>query len=227
MNEFKGLIIDSIDYKEKSKIVYLYTPYGKESILVKAGKAYKAGNLGMITTLNEVSYVKSKAKLPVMIEYHVLNSYFEITSSIEKIKAISIILEIIKNIPIDSNHLRCYDFIIKTLNDLKNNSNTKKVLSLFLIKMLYIYGVNPSLKECVNCHNKDNLVFFDIQRGGALCFNCTLNNTKEKLDIWTEYYYDKKDINDYTDIDFDKLLKDIGSYYNIHLSINIEKHLGA
>ena len=34
MNEFKGLIIDSIDYKEKSKIVYLYTPYGKESILV-------------------------------------------------------------------------------------------------------------------------------------------------------------------------------------------------
>ena len=69
------------------KIVYLYTPYGKESILVKAGKAYKAGNLGMITTLNEVSYVKSKAKLPVMIEYHVLNSYFEITSSIEKIKA--------------------------------------------------------------------------------------------------------------------------------------------
>ena len=46
MNEFKGLIIASIDYKEKSKIIYLYTPLGKESVLVKAGKAYKAGNLG-------------------------------------------------------------------------------------------------------------------------------------------------------------------------------------
>ena len=112
MNEFKGLIIDSIDYKEKSKIVYLYTPYGKESILVKAGKAYKAGNLGMITTLNEVSYVKSKAKLPVMIEYHILNSFFNLTNSIKKIEALKIIIELIKNIPDDTNHERCYNFII-------------------------------------------------------------------------------------------------------------------
>lgn len=222
MNEFKGLIIDSIDYKEKSKIVYLYTPYGKESILVKAGKAYKAGNLGMITTLNEVSFVKSKAKLPTMIEYHILNSYFEITSSIEKIKAISIILEIIKNIPIDTNHERCYNFIISTLNDLKNNSNTDKILSIFLIKMLYPFGVNPSLKECVNCYNKSNLVFLDIARGGALCSNCTVNNTKEKLDIWKEYYYEKKKIEEYSDVDFKKLLKDISLYYNIHLSIDLK-----
>ncbi len=227
MNEFKGLIIDSIDYKEKSKIIYLYTPYGKESILVKAGKAYKAGNLGMITTLNEVSYVKSKAKLPVMIEYHILNSFFDITSSIEKIEAVSIILEIIKNIPDDTNHERCYNFIINTLNDLKNYPNTKKVLSLFLIKMLYVYGVNPSLKECVNCHNKANLVFLDIYRGGALCSSCTVNNTLDKLNIWNEYYYEKKKIEDYSDVDFKLLLKDIASYYSIHLSINIEKHLGA
>ena len=227
MNEFKGLIIDSIDYKEKSKIIYLYTPLGKESILVKAGKAYKAGNLGMITTLNEVAYVKSKANLPVMIEYHILNSYFDITESIEKIKAVSLIIEIIKNIPEDTNHERCYNFIINTLNDLKNNNNTLKVLSIFLIKMLYVYGVNPSLKECVNCHNKSNLINIDLLRGGALCSNCTLNNNIDKLNIWNEYYYEKKKIEEYSDVDFKLLLNDIKTYYNIHLSINIEKYLGA
>ena len=221
MNEFKGLIIDSIDYKEKSKIIYLYTPYGKESILVKAGKAYKAGNLGMITTLNEVSYVKSKAKLPVMIEYHILNSYFNLTNSIKKIEALKIIIELIKNIPDDTNHERCYNFIINILNDLNNYDNSDKVLSLFLIKMLYTFGINPSLKECVNCHNKNNLVFIDILRGGALCSNCTVNNNIEKFKIWNEYYYEKKKIEEYNDVDFKLLLNDLKTYYNIHLSINL------
>lgn len=224
MNEFKGLIIDSIDYKEKSKIIYLYTPLGKESILVKAGKAYKAGNLGMITTLNEVAYVKSKANLPVMIEYHILNSYFDITESIKKIEAVSLIIEIIKNIPEDSNHKRCYDFIINILNDLKTSDNILKILCIFLIKMLYIYGVNPQLKECVNCHNKNNLIYFDILRGGALCSNCSLNNTIDKLNIWNEYYYEKKELKEYSDVDFKMLFKDIKTYYNLHLSINLDKY---
>ena len=224
MNEFKGLIIDSIDYKEKSKIIYLYTPLGKESVLVKAGKAYKAGNLGMITTLNEVSYVKSKAKLPSMIEYNILNSYFDLTNSLDKIKASSIIIEIINNIPEDTNHERCYNFIINTLNDLKKYDNPKKVLSIFLIKMLYVFGINPSLKECVICHRKTDLVFLDLLRGGALCSSCTVNNNKEKLDLWIEYYYEKKELEEYQNVDFDLLLKDIALYYNNHLSIEIFKN---
>ncbi len=221
MNEFKGLVISSIDYKEKSKIIYLYTPLGFDSILVKSGKAYKSGNLGIITTLNEVSYIKSKAKLSTMIEYNILNSYFDLTKSIKKMDSIKTIINVIKNIPLDTFHERCYNFIINTLNNLKKYDDEDKILSIFLIKMLYVYGINPSLKECIICNSKSNLVFLDLNKGGAICSNCTINNNLDKLKIWNEYYYEKKEIEKYSDFDFEQLLKDIKLYYNIHLSINL------
>ena len=43
MNE--GIIYKIIDYKEKSSLVYLYTKYGLDSILVRGAKSYKSGNI--------------------------------------------------------------------------------------------------------------------------------------------------------------------------------------
>ena len=66
----KGIVIGSIDYKEKSKIVYLYTPNGKESVLAGGAKSIKGGMLGFTNTLNYVEYVKTQSNLPKLVEYN-------------------------------------------------------------------------------------------------------------------------------------------------------------
>jgi len=71
MNEIKGLVISSIDYKEKSKVVYLYTPNGHDSVKAYQSKDFKKGLLGFTTTLNEVSYVKTNSKFSTLMEYSV------------------------------------------------------------------------------------------------------------------------------------------------------------
>ena len=88
--------------------------------------------------------------------------------------------------------------------------------------MLWVFGINPNLKTCNVCGNTNNLVTFLIKDAVALCDKCSTSNQKYK--IWNEYYFEKKDIDKYTDIDFDELLNDIYLYYKYHSHINLKKY---
>lgn len=219
MNEVQGLIISSIDYKEKSKIVYLYTPNGHDSVRASRSKDISSGLLGFTTTLNEVMYVKSNAKFPTVIEYRILDSYFSLTESVSKIQAVRILLEVIRHIPQDSDHSRIYPFVMQTLRDLKEQE-AGRVLSVFLIKMLYVFGVTPNLKYCLTC-GREGLVFFSIPEGGGYCQTCCQKENGSLLRLWREYYYEKKPITEYTEADYPRLLEGIFRYYAIHVHLQL------
>lgn len=221
MNEIHGLVISSIDYKEKSKIVYLYTPYGHDSIKANHSKDLSKGLLGFTTTLNEVNYIKSSAKFPTLIEYNLVKSNFSLISSIDKISVIGVIIKIIQNIPNDTDHFKVFNFILDTINSL-NTCNPKKVLAIFLIKMTYVFGVNPVLGHCINCGNTQNLFSFSISLGTVLCRSCSTNSNSNYLEIWKEYYQDKKGFDEYSNVDFDELLFDILKYYQMHVNIDLK-----
>lgn len=219
MNEIKGLVISSIDYKEKSKIVYLYTPYGHDSVKANHSKDLSKGLLAFTTTLNEVIYIKSNSKFPTLLEYNLVKTNFDLISTINNISIIGIILKIVQNIPSDSNHERVYSFLIETINNLYKY-NPKKVLSIFLIKMTYVFGVNPILTYCNNCGNTDYISFFSVDFGASFCKTC--DSRTNDYQIWREYYQEKKDISDYADTDFDDLLNNIKRYYQIHVNLNLK-----
>ncbi len=217
--KLEGIVISSIDYKESSKIVNLYTPIGMIGVVAKGALNPKKGMLGFITTGNIVSFVTTDTKTNSLIEYSIIKSMYNINESVDLIKAFSVLIDVIKEIPDDINHEKTYEFIKKILLSLENN-NIKKVLSVFLIKMLYNFGIAPNLKTCVRCNNKE-LVSFSVTSGGALCSNCSTPNL-DVLNIWKEYYYDKKEIDEYSDVDFDKLLTDIKEYYIYHMGIKLK-----
>ncbi len=217
-NEIEGIVLSSIDYKESSKIVYLYTNIGNISVKALKSKKIKGGDLGFITTGNIVSFIITNNEFPTLIEYHLKESLFDLSYDIKKLNALSIILSLLKNIPDDSPHNLIYPLVSKYISELKNK-NEKKILAIILIKLLYAFGVNPILKECIKCKGKD-VIDFIPRVGGALCSNCT-NHKSETLKYWKYYYYQKEDIETYPDCDFDLLLNEIKIYYQFHLSIKI------
>lgn len=220
MDEIKGLVLDSIDYKEKSKIVYLYTPLGHDSVKANRCKDTKMGLIAFTTTLNEVSYIKTASKFPSLIEYSLTRTNYSLTDSIEVMKSISIMMYVIKNIPNDSDHKRAYDFIISMLHQI-TSENHKKVLCIFMIKMLYIFGVNPQLRKCVHCGCSEPEVF-SISQGGGLCRNCSTTKVKSTFSAWKEYYFDKKQIEEYTDTNYGDLLDEVFSYYTKYVNITFK-----
>ena len=215
----EGIVVFTTDYKESSKIVNLYTPLGFVSVIAKGALNPKKGLLGFITTGNIVSFVTTDSNAKSLMEYSLIDSSYNLNYSINKIKAFGIIIDVIRNIDDDINHEKTYEFIKMILLSL-DKYDEKKILSIFLIKMLYVFGIAPNLKSCVRCNNK-NLVSFSVISGGALCSNCSRSDI-EKLNIWKEYYYDKKEISLYSDYNFDNLLNDIKEYYNYHMGITLK-----
>ena len=216
--KLEGIVLSEIDYKEASKIVNLYTINGKIGVKALGSKKIKNGYLGFITTGNTVSFVTTDSNAPTLIEYDIVDSIIKKDLNIDEMKALGTIIYIINMLPSDSPHSKIYPFIKEIISNIKN-IDINKILSIFLIKILYPFGIAPNLKSCINCGNTNNLISFDIT-GGALCQNCT--NQKNNLDIWNEYYYAKKYLNSYNDTDFNLLLNQIKNYYLYHLNIKLK-----
>ena len=219
-NKNTGLVIGSLDYKEKSKIVYLYTPFGKKSVLATGSKAIKNNMLGFTTTLNQVDYISTNANLPRLIEFNLIKSGFDLITSIEKIEAIKIILKIIQAIPEDSNHSKIYSFLISTIDALYI-TNPKKVLSIFLTKMLYAFGVNPNFDSCLECGKKEIYSFVPLH-GGGYCKEHSSSHNLGIYNILREYYYEKANMEAYTNTDFDVLIIELIKYYAVHAHIDLK-----
>ena len=217
-----GIVVKSIDYKENSKIVYVYTNEGIKSIRAIGAKNPKKGLLGFIITGNIVSFIASDTSFPSLLEFNVEESIYDITKSIDKINTLNIIIEVINNLSDDANHKLAYPFVENIIKELINTQNTKKLMSVFLIKMLYPLGVAPNLKSCILCNRGDNLLF-DINKGGAVCLSCNPYANKN-YNIWKEYYFNKGLISSFSDCDFDDLLDEIKKYYYVHTGIMLNLH---
>lgn len=61
---------------------------------------------------------------------------------------------------------------------MQQNINNKLVRRIFELRMLLISGVVPQVFSCVKCNKSENLNFFHIENGGAVCSNCHKNMIK-------------------------------------------------
>ena len=208
--KIEGIVISSVDYKETSKLVNLYTELGMLCVKALGSKKIKNNLLGFTQTGNIVLSILTDNKYKEVIEFELIDSMYMYLNDINIIDSFSKIIDLMNSIPEDINHKRLYPYLKKTLNDIKIY-NPKKVLCIFLIKMLYVFGVNPNLET------KNNEMYFDPIKGHASELTGSNN-----LKIWKEYYYDKKDIDSYTDCDFNNLYNEIKLYYNYHIDINIK-----
>ncbi len=214
----EGIIIKTIPYKETSKIVYLYTNDGIKSVKALGAKKPKNNSFGFGEIGNIVSYISSDSNFPSVSEYEILYSSYKLTSDYNSIMALSKIIELLNNIPEDSIHHRIYPFVKNIIMNLENNP--LKALSIFLIKMTFNFGVSPKLDSCIICGN-DNVIDFDFKLGGAICINHS-NKDNEFLSIIKEYYKEKKEIEEYSNCDYKKLLSYLNEYYLIHTNIDLK-----
>lgn len=216
----EGIILNTIDYKETSKIVHLYTPYGRISVKALGANKPKNGLLGFTTIGNCVSFVSKDSEIQTLIEYNVESSIYKISEDIEKVKCFMVMLDVMNHIPIDNNHEPIYNTFKKVLNDILDE-NPKKLLCIFLVKMLYAFGIAPNLKTCVSC-GKNEVVFLDLLNGGAFCKDCSSLKNSDELYIFKEYYYGKMDIKDFTACNYDAMLIKLREYYSKYASIYLK-----
>lgn len=171
IKKIKGIILNSIDYKENHKISYILTLDGKTSILIPRAKRFKEGliadtqNLTLIDCEIDDNKALTKAKNINAIDY-----YNEIKNDLKKYAAASYALELIyRMVNPDLNPSMLYKLLIEFLNKLKERNDVKVLLLEFRIKMLYFLGIQPNFKECIHCGSHTDLAGLSLNFGAMEC----------------------------------------------------------
>ncbi|HQN75052.1 MAG TPA: recombination protein O N-terminal domain-containing protein, partial [Bacillota bacterium] len=84
MEEFQGIILKKISYKENSEIIYLYSSKGLISVLVHGSKNIKSPFLNLTKILNHVKVITTGKNLRVLKDGEVINNYSRLHENLEK-----------------------------------------------------------------------------------------------------------------------------------------------
>lgn len=175
--DIEGIVINSKDYKESSKILDIFTKdYGVIGVIAKGCKSIKS-NLRSVT--DKLIYATftiyyKKDKLSILSEASVINNFSNIKKDIEKISYASFLIDLTNQVYRQNNDNRLYDLLISSLKKVNDNFNPLIITNIIELKYLEYLGVMPSLDGCVVCGSK-NVVTLSSDRGGYLCSKCHIN----------------------------------------------------
>lgn len=225
MENIKGLILKSINYKESSKIIYVYTNSGLRSVLIHGSNKLKNRYLNLSRVLNYIDVHVSGKELVTFRDGDVINGYRNIANNLEKYTYSTHILEIVYSFSNhEHDHEKLLNFLLKILTKIENEKDYIPYLNMVELKLLYLLGINPLFNQCVSCGKTDNLQF-SITEGGMCCpehlKNPTSISDKCLFNIKYIYYYDlaKDTMLKIEKNDLKEIRNFLDKYYEYHLNI--------
>jgi DNA repair protein RecO (recombination protein O) len=223
LEEFIGVILKKINYKESSEIIYLYTKNGLESILVHGSRNMKSPNLNLPKILNMVKVTASGKNLKVLREGEVINQFSHLSDNLEKYTYLLHLVETIYYFSThEHDHEKLLNFLIKILLIIEKNDNYIPYINMVELKLLYLLGVNPNFTSCLICAKTENLVF-SVKDGSVFCqeHKPELFVSNKILQTLKYFYYFDVNQSDLIVIE-DSHLRDvrmvIDDYYSYHLN---------
>lgn len=179
----QGIIYKVIDYKDKSKICYLYSEEGLTSIKVLGGNSYKNKNFSFSNIYTLVDFKATSDKFKTLIDYDIIDSYQNIKNSYNKAKVAYVIIEVIRKCEVNQYN-RVFNFLKRVFDVLNNDKIDNDVLFIVLVKYLKLYGILPVLDE-VNMSN------FSLDKG---FFNQNSNDQNYNFGLLVKKAYYTKEI---------------------------------
>ncbi len=210
----KALIYKVQDYQESSKLIYVYTPYGKYSLVGKGVKNFKNPYYHLSDYLNLIEIdLNIDKSIQTLKKATLINDYANIKASYQDLKTISKILYLLDCIIIDESPQKgLFELIINLLD-----YNDKQMAYLtFLVKITYTLGYRLSFE-------KGDIVGFNIEKGKTvkkqenLSVDLKVNPTK----YLSVLYYTKEEVSLSNQMK-NVLFSFIKAYYLYHLDYNLE-----
>lgn len=150
-----AIVLRSIDYRDQSKILTLYTKdFGRISAIAKGARSSQskfASAFEVGSYIAVVLYKKSTRDIQNLSDASLKTSFFTLTSSLEKLNALHQILELVRLCTEDDEpNLKIFNLLLETLQHVHHfNHNVLNLVFYFQIKLISYLGFTPSFKECV------------------------------------------------------------------------------
>lgn len=212
-----------MNYKESSKIIFVYTPIGKVSVLVHGSNKPKSPYLNLVRVFSHVKLIVSGKELKTLRDGEVINYFSEISNHLDKYTYGLHLLEMIYFFSEhEHDHHKLFNFLLKILTKLVQEDEIDLYVMMAELKLLFLLGVQPLFSHCVQCQTNKGLSF-SLKDGGMVCEDHQRGHSyrKETIDLMKKlYYYDLQNpiefhCNKQDKIELRQLIDD---YYAYHLN---------
>lgn len=188
----EGHILRTIDYKESSMLLYVYTEKGIKSMIARGVKKLDSPLRHLAQTSNRLEMTLTKGNLPTLKEATLVDRLPEIKDDFIKSTIMGLINELIyKTVTNDDNHPKLYAFLHKFTAALKTSDAPLELMLVFELKMLHFLGYAIPLRRCHVCGARETLMF-DVHEGALVCEKHTNANHvhyDQAIYLPMQYYY--------------------------------------
>ena len=174
--KINGIVLAENNMGDFDKMLTILTPnLGKISCVAKGARRPKSALLAGTQIFCFAEYLMYKGGNT----YHInsVNSiefFYNLRIDLDKLKYAVHINKIVQDIVQENQN--SFNILQLLLNTLYIISESEKdldlVSSIFKMRLLKILGYTPSIQECKNCKEKQNLKYFSIKDNGFKCINC-------------------------------------------------------
>ena len=217
VKKVEGIIVSTVDYKESSKIVNIFT--SEEGIIGVLSRGCKKLNSKLNASSNVLTYgvfylSDNNRGLPSLMEVDIIDSFRVIRKDLIKTNFSIYLLELCREVYKSDNDNEIYKLLISCLNKINEGYDANVMTAIVSLKLLDYLGIKPIVDRCVNCGSNDNIVTISSYKGGYLCSNCVGNEqifNLKTLKLIRMFYY--VDISKISKIDIsDNILKEINLF---------------
>lgn len=210
----QALIYKVQDYKESSKLLFVYTPHGKYTLVARGAKNYKNSFFHLADYLNLIEVdLNLNRSMQTLKKAKLINSYEEIKKDYKSFKTVSKMLNVIDKLIYNVDY---QDKIFNLILNLLNYDNLQLAYISFLVKLTYSLGYRLTFKE-------EKIKGFNLKLGRAVGVN---ENSHVDLDLTLTLYlkliYYSKEEPEIEDEYMFKIKKFIKRYYLYHLDYKLK-----
>ncbi len=172
----KALVIESKDYKEKDKLITLYTlEQGKLVCVMRGVRGEKAKLKSAKEIFSFGEYVIEDGKgFNIITQAEVIDSFYGLTKDIDKYYEGCAIIDILKKISTFESEPALFIEIIKCLQALcYNNVRKYYCIDKFLLSVFKALGYSFVTNDCSSCRARlGGIKYFNLEIGEVVCPSC-------------------------------------------------------
>lgn len=225
-------VLSHTDYKENSLLVNVLTKeYGKLTFVANGVKKATSKNASgiLLYTKSEFSFDYKEDKTMFRLKSAKTIDYYRyLHENIEYIAASALISEASDHLLLQSVDIELQQSIFCLLeeayNALNEEKDTKIIVSIYIAKLLQLFGTSMEVDCCVLCGNT-KVSSFSVSDGGFLCLECAKKRKQPLLSpnvLKTIRYVNKAQLSQYDLVQQNIDSKDIPidifvSFYETHI----------
>lgn len=224
IKKIEGIVISTVDYKESSKIINVFTK--SDGIIGLVARGSKRANSKIAVGSNTLSYgyfyinAKNPNFLANLNEVEIINNFNSIRKDIIKLNYAIYLLELSSEVYKHDNNSNIYNLLISSLIKINEGYDSRVITNILELKLLDFLGIRPVINHCVNCKNNKDIVTISSYKGGYLCKKCVSNEkifNIKTIKLIRMFFY--VDIGKITKLDISDNIKDeigmfIDEYYD-------------